>query len=180
LAWVIPATLCLLALLTCAGPWGAYHVSLASQRHRLERLLARHGLRVVTTAATARVVPFADRKEIAATLRYLVERHDRQGIAARFGGPASLASAAVETRVRPIMTSIGVPYVSRWEGEQSKVVAYRGARGRRDEVPISLLRAEASGWRGAALLYLTALNAVRGDSGWAVTSLDGELFLRLQ
>jgi hypothetical protein len=248
---VIPATLCLLAVLTFAGPWGAYRVSLASQRHRLDRLLALHGLRVGTTAATTRDIPFADRKEIAATVRYLVERHDRQGIAARFGGTASLASSAVETRVRAIMASLGVAYVSRWEGEESKesryfraswtraptpidgyqyaihlgpfepkdtlridaattawfvkgrnalrvdrggqpaleiplqpvierAVAYRGARERRDEVPIGLLRAEASGPGGAALLYLTALNATRGDSGWVVMTIDGELFLRLK
>jgi hypothetical protein len=47
-------------------------------------------------------------------------------------------------------------------------------------VPISLLRAEASGPHSAALLYLTVLNAARGDGGWSVTSLDGELFLRLK
>jgi len=248
---VIPATLCLLAVLTFAGPWGAYKVSLASQRHRLDRLVARHGLRVATTAATARDVPYADRKEIAATVRYLVERHDRQGIAARFGGPASLASAAVETRVRAIMASLGVAYVSPWDREESKesyyfrakwttaptpidgyqyaihlgpfelkdtlridaatsvsfekarnalrverggqpaleiplqpvierAAAYRRTRGRYDEVPIGLLRAETSGPGGGALLYLTVLNATHGDSGWAVTTIDGELFLRLK
>ena len=247
---VIPATLCLLAVLTFAGPWGAYQVSLASQRHRLDRLVARNGLRVGTTAATGRDVSFADRKEIAAMLRYLVERHDRQGIAERFGGPASIASSG-ETRVRAIMASLGVAYVSPWEREEGKesrylhaswttvptpidgyqyaihlgpfrlkdtlridaattawfvkarnalrverggqpaleiplqpvierAAAYRGARGRRDEVPIGLLRAETSGPGGAALLYLTVLNATRGDSGWAVTTIDGELFLRLK
>lgn len=247
---MIPATLCLLAVLTFAGPWGAYQVSLISQRHRLDRLVARHDLRVGTTAATGRDVPFADRKEIAAILRYLVERQDRRGLAARFGGPAPLASSG-ETRVRAIMASLGVAYVSRWEGEESKeshyfratwttaptpidgyqyaihlgpfglkdtlridaatsvsfekarnalrlerggqppleiplqpvierAAAYRGTRGRRDEMPIGLLRAEASGPRGAALLYLTVLNATRGDSGWAVTAIDGELFLRLK
>jgi uncharacterized protein DUF4153 len=247
---VIPATLCLLALLTFAGPWGAYRVSLASQRHRLDGLVARYGLRVVTTTATVRDVPFADRKEIAATVRYLVERHDRQGVAARFGGTASLASSAVETRVRAIMASIGVAYVSPWDREESKesyyfraswttaptpidgyqyaihlghfelrdtlrvdatttvwfvkarngfrvdrggapaleiplqplierATAYRRARGRYDEVPIGLLRTETNGPSGAALVYLTMLSATRGDSGWAITTLDGELFLRL-
>ena len=249
---VIPATLCLLAVLTFAGPWGAYQVSLFSQRHRLDRLLARHGLRVVTTGVTARDVPFADRKEIAATVRYLLERHDRRGIAARFGEPASLASSAVETRVRTIMASLGVAYVSGWEREEGqeshyfraswtaaptpidgyeyaihlapfgllkdtlridaatsvsfdkarnalrverggqpaleiplqpvieRAIAYRRVRGRYDEVPIGLLRAETSSPRGAALLYLTMLAASHGDSGWAVTAIDGELFLRLK
>jgi hypothetical protein len=248
---VIPATLCLLALVTFAGPWGAYHVSLASQRHRLDQLLDRHGLRVAIPAATARDVPLADRKEIAATVRYLVERHDRQGIASRFGGPASLASSAIETRVRAIMASLGVAYVSPWEREEGKefhtfhakwttaptpidgyqyaihlgpfelrdtvridaatnvwfakassalrverggtpaleiplqpvlerAAAYGRVRGPYDEVPIGLLRAETSGPGGAALLYLTTLNATRGDSGWVITAIDGELFLRLK
>src|SRR5512143_124514 len=240
---VIPASLCLLAVLTFAGPWGAYQVSLFSQRHRLDQLLARYGLRVVATGATAREVPFADRKEIAAPVRYLVERHDRKGIATRFGGPASRASSAVETRVRTIMASLGVAYVSPWEreeGEEShsfraqwttaptpidgyqyaihlghfepkdtlrldaasvsfaqarnalrvergglaaleiplqpvieRATAYRRTRGRYDEVPIGLLRGETSGPGGAALLYLTMLNASHGDSGWTVTAIDG-------
>lgn len=251
---VIPASLCLLAVLTFAGPWGAYRVSLASQRHRLDRIVARNGLRVGTSAAAARDVSFADRKEIAATLRYLVERQDRQGIVARFGGPSASLASSVETRVRAIMDSLGVSYVSRWEREGSadtryfhaswtsaptpidgyqyaihlgpfkltdtlridaatttwfiksrntlrieraglpgleiplqpvleRAAAYRragGAPGRPDEVPISLLRAEASGPHSAALLYLTVLNAARGDSGWSVTALDGELFLQLR
>ena len=61
-----------------------------------------------------------------------------------------------------------------------RAAAYRRTRGRRDEVPIGLLRAETSGPGGAALPYLTTLNATRGDSGWAVTAIDGELFLRLK
>lgn len=66
---VIPATLCLLGLVTFLGPWGAYRVSLASQRGRLDRLVTRYGLH---TTVTPRDIPFADRKEIAATLRYLL------------------------------------------------------------------------------------------------------------
>jgi hypothetical protein len=237
-------------VLTFAGPWGAYRVSLASQRHRLDRLVARNGLRVGTAPAAGRAVSFADRKEIAATLRYLVERRDGRGIAERFGGSASLAASG-ETRVRAIMASLGVAYVSPWEREENResryfhaswttvptpiegyqyaihlelfrlkdtlridaataawfvearnvlrvergghpalevpldpvierASAYRGTRGRRDMMPIDLLRAETTGPGGTALLYLTRLNATRGDSGWAVTAIDGELFLRLQ
>jgi hypothetical protein len=61
-----------------------------------------------------------------------------------------------------------------------RATAYRRVRGRYDEVPIGLLRAEASSPGGAALLYLTMLAASHGDSGWAVTAIDGELFLRLE
>jgi hypothetical protein len=121
---VIPATLCLLGLVTFMGPWGAYRVSLASQRGRLDRLVARYALRPAATRAGApssetREVPFDDRKEVAATLRYLLRRGDGKAIAARFGGSAIPTSANVEPRVRTIMASLGVGYVSPWQGEDS-------------------------------------------------------------
>jgi hypothetical protein len=113
---VIPATLCVLGLVTFLGPWGAYRVSLASQRGRLDHLVAQYGLR---PTAAPHEVPFDDRKEIAATLRYLLERGDGKSIAARFGGSAVPTPANVEPRVRTIMASLGVGYVSPWQGEDS-------------------------------------------------------------
>ena len=109
---VIPATLCVLGLVTFLGPWGAYRVSLASQRGRLDHLVAQYGLR---PTATPHEVPFDDRKEIAATLRYLLERGDGKSIAARFGGSAVPTPANVEPRVRSIMASLGVAYVNQWQ-----------------------------------------------------------------
>jgi uncharacterized protein DUF4153 len=113
---VIPATLCLLGLVTFLGPWGAYRVSLASQRGRLDRLAAQYRLR---PSAAPREVPFDDRKEIAATLRYLLERGDGKAIALRFGGSAAARPVDVESRVRSIMASLGVAYVNRWERSDS-------------------------------------------------------------
>jgi hypothetical protein len=115
---IIPATLCLLGLVTFLGPWGAYRVSLASQRGRLDRLVTRYALRPAPAGATAgeiRDVPFADRKEIAATLRYLLRGGDAGAIAARFGGPAIPAAVEVEPRVRRLMTRLGVEYVAPWQ-----------------------------------------------------------------
>ena len=121
---VIPATLCLLGLVTFVGPWGAYRVSLASQRGRLDQLVTRYALRPAGNRAgapvgDARDVPFGDRKEIAATLRYLLRRGDGKAIAARFGGSRVPAPANVEPRVRTIMASLGVGYVSPWQSEDS-------------------------------------------------------------
>ena len=113
---VIPATLCALGLLTFLGPWGAYRVSLASQRGRLDHLVAQYGLR---PTAAAHEVPFDDRKEIAATLRYLLERGDGKAIAARFGGSAAAKPVDVESRVRSIMASLGVAYVNQWQRSES-------------------------------------------------------------
>jgi hypothetical protein len=113
---VIPATLCLLGLVTFMGPWGAYKVSLASQRGRLDRLVARYELR---STATPHDVPFDDRKEIAATLRYLLQRGDGKAIAARFGGSAAAKPVDVESRVRSIMARLGVAYVNQWQRTES-------------------------------------------------------------
>ena len=113
---VIPATLCALGLVTFLGPWGAYRVSLASQRGRLDHLVVQYGLR---PSAAAHEVPFDDRKEIAATLRYLLERGDGKAIAARFGGSAAAKPVDVESRVRSIMASLGVAYVNQWQRSDS-------------------------------------------------------------
>jgi uncharacterized protein DUF4153 len=112
---VIPATLCVLGLVTFLGPWGAYRVSLASQRGRLDRLVVQYRLRPTTAPHE---VPFDDRKEIAATLRYLLERGDGKAIAARFGGVAAARPVDVESRVRSIMASLGVAYVNRWQSSE--------------------------------------------------------------
>jgi len=113
---VIPASLCVLGLVTFLGPWGAYRVSLASQRGRLDHLVAQYGLR---PSASPREVPFDDRKEIAGTLRYLLERGDGKAIAARFGGSAAAKPVDVESRVRSIMASLGVAYVNQWQSSEN-------------------------------------------------------------
>jgi Domain of unknown function (DUF4153) len=250
---VIPATLCLLGLATFLGPWGAYQVSLASQRGRLDGLVARYDLRPAPagdSTSAMRDVPFADRKEIAATLRYLLRRDDGKAIAARFGGPALPRAGDVEPRVRRLMTRLGIEYVSPYETADSvesfslsssfsrtplridgyryvlhldagsvrdsldiepgtvlsfapdanafrvtthgrpvleiplepvidRVTAYRRQRNRSD-VPMSLLRTEATAGRAAGALYLTHLYATKHGGAWSVSSYAGELFLRLR
>ncbi len=84
---IIPTTLALLAFLTFAGPWSAYAVSRASQRERLEGLLARAGVLVDGTArATTAAVPAEDREQMTAVLRYLVEKHGTGSIDPWFEG----------------------------------------------------------------------------------------------
>jgi hypothetical protein len=244
---VIPATLCVLGLVTFLGPWGAYRVSLASQRGRLDHLVAQYGLR---PSAVAHEVPFDDRKEIAATLRYLLERGDGKAIAARFGGSVAAKPVNVESRVRSVMASLGVAYVNQWqrsdsvetlslsstfdktpiriagytyvlhlpsqgmadsvEIEPGTFVSYKreqnafrvttngrsvldiplqpmldraaAYRGQRDDyqVPMSVLRAEATAGPAAGELYLSSLYATRQSGTWSITSYNGELFLRLR
>lgn len=95
----IPASLALIVLLTFAGPWSAYSVSEASQRGRLERLLTRN--RLLGPEGGVRVegpVPDADRREIGATLRYLVDTHGFASVDRWFDPPPA---EAVERTPRP-------------------------------------------------------------------------------
>jgi hypothetical protein len=74
---LIPASLCLLALLSLWGPWSAANVSLAAQRGRLRHLLEKNGL----FAADGKVQPakntlsLEDRRKISAITDYLMERY---------------------------------------------------------------------------------------------------------
>jgi hypothetical protein len=122
---VIPASLAVIALITLFGPWGAYHISEASQVGRLKALLERNGILVEGRVHKAEASPpDADRREISAVLRYLVEAHGTAAIAPWFGDSASgIATPAhgtgpsrdVEPRVQAITRALNVGYAARWE-----------------------------------------------------------------
>ena len=132
---MIPASLCLVALATAFGPWGAYQVSERSQTERLADLLIRNGILVdgrVTPASAP--LDFEDRKEISAVLDYLFETHGSGSIADWFGGematidtvPGGRATAPRETPARTlaVMDNLGVEYVDRWQAEQPESFSY--------------------------------------------------------
>jgi len=124
---VIPATLSAVALLTFAGPWGAYTVSRASQLSRLRGVLERNAMLVNgTLQAPARDVSFADRRELSGGFRYLLETHGDGAIAAwlsdsqtrRFAIRSTKSARGIgEQHARAIMTSLHLEYVPSWEGE---------------------------------------------------------------
>ena len=130
---VIPSTLALLAIVTFAGPWSAYAVSKRSQTARLEGLLERNGMLVDGQAQPpAGEIPFEDRREIGAVLRYLAEYHGTGSIAPWFpeGRLAAVDTIANGTgpserresddRAALITAELGLDYVASWtpgEGE---------------------------------------------------------------
>jgi len=82
---VIPASLCVVGLVTFAGPWGAYRVSERSQAGRLAGILARDGMLVDGRAVAATgALPAGDRREITAILDYLGRTHGYRAVAAWF------------------------------------------------------------------------------------------------
>jgi hypothetical protein len=73
---LIPGSLCLLALVTIAGPTGAYSVSRANQAGRLQRVLERNALIANGHLQRATgVVPDSDRVAITSGFSYLVDIH---------------------------------------------------------------------------------------------------------
>jgi hypothetical protein len=123
---VIPMTLCLVALVTIGGPWGAYAVSRRSQTARLERLLAANDMLVDGRVRPApAVLPFEDRKELSAIVRYLAETHGTTTIDPWFDGrlaqidtlaqdlgPSDRGEA--DLRADLILGSLAVEYVGGW------------------------------------------------------------------
>jgi len=123
---LIPVSLCLVALGTFTGPWSAYSISSASQASRLGAILERTGLLTggeLRTAASP--VAFEDRKEISATVRYLVSTHgprslgrvsrDMAAVADSVARADSLVAAQDEPIARAVMDRLGVEYVNRYE-----------------------------------------------------------------
>lgn len=116
---VIPATLCAIAILSFAGPWGAYAVSRWSQTNRLEGVLARNGILGGGTVRPApRAVPDSDATAIRSGFRYLLATHGRPAVdrllpdtlRARVG--AARASQTPDATTREILNVLRVPWIA--------------------------------------------------------------------
>lgn len=138
----LPATLCVLAFATFVGPWSAYSVSQASQLGRLEGLLARNGMLVegravavdgrpvgsVDTvpgaeagAARGDTLPTDDRREIGATLVYLLGNHGSEplvpllgpelAVTDTLGGTDPVREWVARDRARDVMAALGTAYL---------------------------------------------------------------------
>jgi hypothetical protein len=125
------------ALATLAGPWSAYAVSRSSQASRLEGLLTTQGMlldgRIVASAADT--APFEVRREISATLRYLVETHGIRSlddVSPELRLAAEAADTTVDRRVRSddeitrvvVENALGLAYVNRFEASPEDYVNF--------------------------------------------------------
>lgn len=116
----IPASLCVVALLTFAGPWSAYAVSARSQFGRLRGLLERDGVLVGgRLQRPANPVPTDDLGEISAAVRYVVRTHGVSRLAPLVGDSLvrRVGGGRSETQVRIVVQALGVEYVRSWGGE---------------------------------------------------------------
>ncbi|HEY8657466.1 MAG TPA: DUF4153 domain-containing protein [Hanamia sp.] len=73
---LIPVSLCLLALASSFGPWGAFSVSLSNQKQHLKSLLEKYSMLSQGKIVKAKdTIPFKDHKQISSIINYLVDVH---------------------------------------------------------------------------------------------------------
>ena len=168
---VIPISLCLVALATFPGPWGAYSVAQKSQLKRLERLLVAVGaLKDGRAVKTHGDVAPADLKEISAIVRYEVEVGGGPRLAAWIGdslarrtgiGPEGWHGG--ESQARSIVGAFGVRYVGKWESPRSGTRVTFGTSGPRGVLAV----------RGFD--YLVSVRPARDSAARADTALAAEV-----
>jgi hypothetical protein len=120
---VVPVSLCLVALTTSFGPWGAYGTSRFSQQRRLKGILAKNGLWVENKAVTpASTLPWEEAKQISSILTYLLENHGLRALKGWFdaGLPdvnknAPLGSPEAQRVAALICNSLGIKFYQPWE-----------------------------------------------------------------
>jgi hypothetical protein len=121
---VIPITLCLLALITSFGPWSAFSVSLANQKHRLQTLLEKNSLlhdgKIVKVKTP---IPFKEHKQISSIINYLVEVHGYKTLQPYFAQNLDSALKKEKTneyaysKVNKIHSMINLSYISDYQME---------------------------------------------------------------
>lgn len=123
---LIPASLCFLAVVTFAGPTGAYAVSQKSQFGRLQAVLVRDGLLAGGRLHRSdRPVSDTDAVVISAGIRYLLENHGYESIAGWLPDSLRRPFAArddhswrrnigTDADARAVMAVINVPYSERY------------------------------------------------------------------
>ena len=122
---LIPASLCALALVTFAGPWGAFSVSRRSQVARVRDVLAAHGVLAGgrVRRATVLIAGREDARALSGAVRYLLGTHGSAALAPLLGDsftaavttPAVRANADPDDQARAVVEALGMTYVSKWD-----------------------------------------------------------------
>lgn len=115
---VIPASLCVCALLVTVGPWGMFSVARQSQTGRLERTLTQSGILADGTVRPLHgAVPVRDAREISAILSYLHETHGFSEIQGWFKESLkedTVASGVAYKSPAAVAEMMGVEFYQRW------------------------------------------------------------------
>lgn len=138
---LIPVSLALVAMLTIAGPWGPYTLSLGNQlgrlRLRLEQLLILKDGKIEKASTS---LALKDRKEISALVRYLLEMHGAGSLQPWFNTDlrsqlekdagqtrGSLFSRSTYGHSKIVVEMMGVGYVEPWQHTADSTHFYASA-----------------------------------------------------
>ena len=117
---VIPASLCVLALASSFGPWGAFEVSESSQVGRLRTLLENNSILVNGRVRTAPdSVSYADQRQIGSIVAYLHDVHGYDRIQPWFAERLDEDTSRTGTKAKDpalVTRMMGIEYVAGWEG----------------------------------------------------------------
>ncbi len=128
----LPLSLCIIALLSSFGPWGAYSVSRHSQVGRLEKVLAEAGLRNPEgrIMPVARAVDRETRRELSAILDYLMEQHGPGSVEALLTPDQNLTMATMSDSLhrrherpelsRRFMEFMNLEHTPHWQHAQQR------------------------------------------------------------
>ncbi len=119
---IIPIILCFLAYFSTFGPWGAFAVSKASQKDRLQTILTEHNILVNGRVQKAPAeVPFADSRNISNIVTYLVDAHGIESIQPWFVNDLQVAKEETtaydlrQQRLSDIVALMGLSYVDHFQ-----------------------------------------------------------------
>lgn len=140
---LIPSSLCALAFMTFTGSTGAYRFSEASQSQRLEGILAKNGwIANGHLQQGAKTISVADRKEISATLRYLLQTHGSGAIGSWLPDSIRKSLSAKPLRfgsddeARKVMKALGLEYLDRGASVMNEYFSF-GSQSPREVIDIT-------------------------------------------
>jgi len=144
---IIPITLFFIVLFSSFGSWGAFAVSRRSQSNRLEHILVKNKLLVNGKIKKIdKELPFEDKKEISATIRYLIETHGSKSIQPWFEEDIEELSKSKSLGIdvnyslprKVVLDLMGIEYVEQWQVSSEDNNFYLSGDFKDSEKPINI------------------------------------------
>ncbi|MBI4647369.1 MAG: DUF4153 domain-containing protein [Bacteroidia bacterium] len=124
---IIPVSLCIVALLSSFGPWGAFSISLNNQLSRIEVFMSKNNMLINGKVQKNRNnISFKDKREISSIVEYLTTMHGYRILQPFFTENLDTITkdTLYHTEYYDILNLMGVEYISRWQSEDYYVSSF--------------------------------------------------------